>query len=880
MNLRLFHRLLSLFRPHQLDRDLSQEISAHIDLAAEENLKSGMSPQEARRRALLQFGSLPQALESARDQRSLPLLESLLQDARFSLRLFRKSPGFTAMAIFTLALGIGANTATFSCSNTFLRNPISFPQVDRLFMVMNQAPGDTEGSGEVTPADFLDIQSQNHSFEGLAAYNWADLNLTGVGGPVKVQGFRVTANFFDVLRATPLLGRSFVQGEDQPGGDSEVILSSGLWRRQFASDPNIVGRTVHLDGTPVRIVGVMNDAVRFPISAEVWVPLPFSPRERTDRTSHSLSPVARLKPGIPLAQAQAEMNSIQDRLRASFPKSESGWSVQLVSIGDFVVGPGRGYMLLTLCAVGFALLIACTNVMNLLLARSSVRQGEYAIRVALGATPSRLIRQALVESVLLAMGALGVGLLIGYVWISLIRSSMPPEVARFVPGWDQVRLDRGVFLYTFAVALAAGLVAGILPAFFGARANPNIALKESGRGPGSGVSRARLRSAFVIAEIALSLVLLVAAGLMVKGVNALLDLNFKFEPHSVLTFRVALPASRYDTPQKRLAFFDDLTNRLNRISGVSSSAASLQVPFSGGDSGDFSLEHQPPQPGEYRTAEFNNVDSSFFHLLHVPLIEGREFNEQDSLDSAPVAIVSQSFANRFWPGRTALGHRIKAGDENTSAPFATIVGVVSEVTYNPWRHTPLPAIYFPFRQHPESNACVSLHASSSISALIPALRPAVQSIDPDQPIYDVQSLDRLASNQLLGLSRVAALLGAVGVMALVLSAVGVSGVMAFAVAQRKHETGVRLALGATPSDVLRLFVFSGLKLLALGLIIGLPMAFALARLLSSLLFGVSSHDFVSFLGCTLLLASAVVLACYIPARAAARVDPINALRYE
>lgn len=452
-------RLRSLFRKDQLDRDLQNELATHLDMHIADNLRAGMSPEEARRNALLSLGGIEQTKESVRDQRAFPFLESLIQDMRFALRMFRKSPSFTTIAVFTLALGIGANTATFSVSNTFLRHPISFPEVDRLAMVMNQAPGQTEGWSEVSPADLRDWQMQSHSFESIGAYDWADLNLTGAGEPVKVQGFRVSANFFEVLRATPLLGRTFSSGEDEPGQDHVMILSAGLWHRQFGSDPAIAGRIVRLDGTPTQIIGVMKDDVRFPFGAELWIPLALSTQEKVQRSSHYLAPIARLKSGTTLAQAQTELSTIQNRLRTSFPRSETGWGVLLIPLGEFVAGPGHGYTILTLCAVAFVLLIACTNVTNLLLARSIGRQSEFAIRVALGASRSRLVRLALVESTLLAMSAMVFGLLIGSVWISLIRANMPPEVERFIPGWDQVRLDRGVFLYTFAVAFAAGLLA-------------------------------------------------------------------------------------------------------------------------------------------------------------------------------------------------------------------------------------------------------------------------------------------------------------------------------------------------------------------------------------------------------------------------------------
>ena len=528
-------------------------------------------------------------------------MHGFLQDIRYGLRMLAKAPEITLAAIFAFGLSIGANTATFSTANTFLLHPISLPQVDRLAMVLSCAPGQTEGWSEVSPAAFQEWRAQNHSFESLAAYEWDDVNLTGVGEPIKVQGFRVSANFFDVLRTRSFLGRTFLNGEDEPGRSQVVILGNGLWRRQFASDPGVIGRTIHLDGT--------------------------------------------------------------------------------------------------------------------------ARQ-------------------------------------------------------------------------------------------------------------------------------------------------------------SVLTFRVALPNSRYETPRQRAAFFDSLTERLNHSSSVQTSTVTIGMPFSGGDTDSYSIEGQPVQPGEFHEAEFNNVGVAFFQLLHVSLVAGREFSNSDSEESMPVAIVSANFAERNWPGKSALGHHIKPGDEDSKDPWATVVGVVAEVNYNLWRHDPPPAVYFPFRQRPGSNAFVAVRSNADQKTLIPMVRAAVAGIDPDQPLYDLFPLDRLISNQILGLSYIAVMMGVFGFMALVLSAVGVSGLMAHVVSQRVHEIGVRMAIGAKSAYVLRMFILNGLKLLALGVAIGLPLAFALARLLSSSLFGVQSNDFTSFSGGAWVLVAVVLFACYIPARAATRVDPIIALRYE
>ena len=805
---------------------------------------------------------------------------SLWQDIRLAFRMLAKSPGITLAAILAFGMGIGANTAVFSVSNAFLRHPISFPEADRIVMVLGRAPGQTEGWSEISPGDFQDWRTQSHSFESLAAYDWADINLTGVGEPVRLQGFRVSSNFFDVLHAQPILGRGFIKGEDERGQDRVAVLSAALWRRQFASSPTIVGRVIQVNGVPTQIVGVMNNKVRFPESAEIWVPLALTPEEKAMRTDRYVAPVGRLAAGISLEQAHAEMDAIQGRLETLYPETEKGWGVQCMTISDFIAGPGKSYCIMSLVAVGFLLLIACTNVTNLLIARSAARQNEFAIRLALGASRLRLIRQVLVESVLLAAAGTLAGLLLGSWWISLFRGAMPPEVERFIPTWDQVHLDSGTFLYTLAVALAAGILSGLFPAVRGFGGRLQETLREAGRGGDASVSRVRFRGALLVAQVALSLVLLVGAALMAKGLQTLFALNFKFDPDSVLTFQVALSNQKYATPEQRTAFFNSLTDRLNHTAGIAGAVAAHQLPFTGGDTEPFSIEGQPLQPGEFHAADFNHISTAFFQLLHIRVREGREFSERDSADAPRVAIVSEKFAKRFWPESSPLGHRIKPGNESSKEPWVTIVGVVPEVMYNPWLHEPPPTIYFPLAQRPLAYTYVAVRTNGDPRALIPAMRSAVSGIDVDQPIFDVLPLNRVISNEILGLSYAAVLLGVVGIMALGLSAVGVSGVMAHSVSQRVHEIGVRMALGANPRDVLLLIVGQGLKLLGLGVCIGLPLAFALARLLSSLLFGVESSDSLSFLGGALLLTAAVLLACYLPARQAMRVDPMVALRYE
>jgi putative ABC transport system permease protein len=808
-------------------------------------------------------------------------MHSIFQDLRFGLRMLAKNPGITLVAIFTLGLGIGANTATFSLSNTFLRKPVSFPEVKRLVMVLNHAPGQQgQDWSSASPADFLDWKKEARSFVGLAGYQWADVNLTGAGEPVKAQGFRVTPDFFDVLGIRAALGRGFVAGEDIPGQDATVILSYGLWAQQFASDPGIVGKTVKLDGRPCEIVGVMRQDLNFPASAALWIPMTFSTDEKQDRTSHNVYPLGRLKSGVSLRQAQAEMDAIQQRMPSLYPAAETGWSITVQDLGEFVAGYGRGYMLLMLGAVGFVLLIACANVTNLLLVRSTSRQNELAIRRALGGSRARVIRQLLMESLLLGMGGSVAGLLLGAWGISLLRGNMPPEVSRYIPSWNKVGLDREVFLYTLAVACVAGIIAGLVPAFQGSDSDSSEMLR-AGQRAGSTRSRTRLRNAFIVAEISLSLVLLVGAALMSKGVRSLFASNFKSDPQSVLTMRVALPESKYATPSQRSAFYDRFLERIRELHEVDSATVASVIPYDNeDDTPAFSIEGQPRQLGELRTAERNSVGPDYFRLLRVRLMEGREFTDRDSADSPRAAIVSESLARRYWPGTSALGRRLKIGDDDSKTPWVTVIGVVADVDYSPWEHDLVRAIYFPYRQDPHGSSYIAIRASGDLRSIIPAVKAALSSVDPDQPVYDILPYERVISDQILGLAYVAVVMGVLGLMALVMSAIGVSGVMAYSVTQRMQEIGLRMALGARPRDVLGLFLGGGLKLLAIGTAIGLPASYALARLLSSLLYGVSAADFFSYASGAILLAVVVVLGCYIPARRATRVDPMRALRYE
>ncbi|MGH9747204.1 MAG: ABC transporter permease [Candidatus Acidiferrales bacterium] len=809
-------------------------------------------------------------------------MQTLLQDIRYALRLLRKSPGFTVAAILTLALGIGANAAVFSVANAFLRKPIWFPEIDRLAMVINDLPGDSTGRNSVTPADYLAWKTQSQSFEKVGAYEWNGVNLTGTGDPQKLSGANVTSNFFDILQIGPQMGRAFLPEEEQPGHDQEVILGHGLWVRQFGSDPNILGKKIKIDGLSQTVVGVMGNDFDFPTSAQLWFPMTVTDKEKSLRNSHYVWPVARLRPGVSVEQAQAEMSAIQGRLQKDFPEEEKGWDARVLPMRYFAADQySRQYTLLLLVAVVFVLLIACANVANVQMSRATARRTEFAMREAIGASRGRIIRQLLTESTLLSLAGAALGLVFAKWALQLIVTNMPQDVARYVSAWKHIQLDFDALLFTTLIALAAGIVSGLAPAFQSSKLDLSEQLKEGARGSTGGRSRHFLRNALVVGEIAASLLLLIGAGLTVRGVRALLASHQTATPETLLTMRVTLSDSKYkERPQQR-AFYDQVLAQLNAVPGVKAASVASEVPFGdGGISDSFRVEGIAPQPGELRFAAINNVNGEFFHTMSIPLRDGRLFAEQDGPDAPRVAIISEKMARRFWPNESAIGKRVQQGNESSTKPWATVVGVVGDIRYRWFDREIYPSLYFPYQQSPRQYSYIAVRAQGDPRALIPAVRAGIATVDPDQPIFDIKTLDRVISESVVGLSYVAVMMGALGLIALVLAAVGVYGVMAYAVVERTHEFGVRLTLGAQPKEILHLVLSRGLLLLGLGMAIGLPISYGLARLLSSLIFGVSSTDAGIFSAITLFLAAIALAACYIPARRAMRVDPMVALRYE
>ncbi len=809
-------------------------------------------------------------------------MATLSHDMRFGLRMLLKSPGFTALAVLALALGIGANTAIFSVAIAILQKPVSFPQLDRLVVVVNVQPQDVLEANPASPADYLDWKRQAQSFTSMTAMHGIELNITGKGDPEKVHGEMIASNFFDVLGTGPVIGRAFLPEEEQLGRDQEVILGYGLWQRRFASDPNILGETISLNGSSYTIVGVLGSEFNFPAQSALYIPLAMDDATKAVRADHFIRPIARLTPGVSLRDAQAEMFTIEGRLQQQFPDTEKAWSVRVLPLKTWVSGElADEYCQMLIGAAILVLLIACANVANLLFARSASRIREMAVRQALGASRVRIIRQLLTESLLLATVGACLGLLLGMWGIDAIRRYMPPEVEQFLPYWRHVRLETDVFWYTVAVAFLAGIVSGLAPAFQSSRFDVYEDLKEGGRSSSAGQSRQRLRSIFVVAEISLSLILLVGAGLMTKGVRALLTVNPNLNPENVLTMRVSLPPSKYKTPQQRVAFYTRALDGLQSLPGVKTSIVAAALPSSGEQDGEpISIQGRQKQPGEDDTININSVSPNYFRGMNIPLHQGRFLSESDGPDQPIVAVISQDFARRFFGRENPLGKFIKLGAEDSKTPWAQVVGVVGNVHYEPYDRKEMPTVYMPYQQSPTDLVFLSIRTDGDPSSYSPSARSQIMRIDPDQPVFEILPFEKVIQNHLLGLSYVATMMTLMGIMALLLASIGVYGVMAYAVTERTHEIGVRLALGAQPRDVLQLVLRRGLILTFVGLLIGLPIAFGVAQLLSNIIYGVSAADLVTFGSIGALMCVITFLACYIPARRAMQVDPMIALRYE
>ncbi len=808
----------------------------------------------------------------------------LWQDIRYGVRTLRKSPGFTLTAIATLALGIGATTANFSVCDAMLWKPLPVPNLSRLAMVLQRIPGDPNEWEWMSPADLGDIRLQQSVFEDVAAWDDALSNLAGNGAaPERATRYLVSANFFALVGTQPALGRTFASDEDQPGREHVVVLSDALWRRRFAADPAIVGRDIRIDDEDYRVIGVMPRKFVFPMTSELWTPLKLTAADRVARGDHFLAVMGLLKPGRTVRQAEAEMETIAARLALQYPNTNHGRRFFSMGAHDYLIGTyTHQYSLMMFVSVLFVLLIACANVANLQFARALGRSREVAVRAALGAGRWRLIAQYLTESLTLSLVGAALGLLIASWDIQAILAGMPADIARYIPGWYDIKMDQRTLLFTLLAAVASGVLAGLVPAWQGTRSNLHEALMEGGRSASAGRGRARLRGFLVAAEIALSVVLLVGASLMIRGTGALLNSSQRFEPETLLTLRLAITENRYPKDSQRAAFYRQVIERATAIPGVRAAFAVKSMPYSGHATGrGFAIENRVPEPGNRPGALFQAVTPNYFSAMHVPLRQGRLLSPSDGPDNPRVAVISEHTAQRWWPGEPApIGKRFRFDSATGGGEWVTIVGIAADVPHNPFERGPGEVVYVPLEQFPQEHTDFGVRTAGDPRLFESAVVKAIHSVDPEEPIAEVLPFEDLANHQTLGLIYVAAIMGVYGLVALILSSVGVYGVMSYLVSQQTHDIGVRVALGASRPNVLGMVFRRGLATVAGGMAVGLIAAYAVARLLALLIFGVPASDPATFLGIPLVLLGAAALAIYIPARRATSIDPMVALRYE
>ena len=808
---------------------------------------------------------------------------NLLQDVRYGARMLGKSPGFAITAILTMALGIGVTTAIYSACDAMLWKPVPLPHMESLVTILQGAPDDLNHWDSATPADIADIRRENTTLASLASWTGGLANLGASGGePERVIQALVNANFFDVVGVQPVRGRAFQPGEDQAGREHEVILSDGLWRRRFASDPGIVGQSIRLDDQLYTVVGIMPANYDFPLASDIWTPMVLTPVQRTTRTGQILQSIARLKPGQTVQQAAAEISGIGARLEKLYPNSNKNRRFVIWPTLRFIVDyETHQYMIMLLGSVAFVLLIACANVANLQFARATGRLREVAVRRALGASRARIVTQLLTESVLLSIAAAGLGLLIARWELRAMQSGMPPEIQRYILGWNDMHLDSRALLFTLAAALVSGILAGLSPAWQCSQPNLTFALKEGGRSSSQGKARQRLRNILVASEVALAVVLLVGASLMVRGFRSFIQSGAALEPSTLLTLRLAITDTKYHEKYQVAEFYRQVLERIQALPGVRSAVAVSALPYSDHSSGrNFTIEGRPIEPGDQPSGMYQVASPEYFSTLHIPLRAGRLLSPGDGPEAPKVALISERMAQRWWKNESPLGRRIKIGEPDFKSPWMTIVGVVGDVMHNPYERVARRTFYVPYQQSPVLFMDIGVRTAGDPMLVAPAVTAAIHSVDPEQPITDLRSMERSIHNRSIGLNYMAALMGIFGGVALLLSAIGVYGVMAYLVSEQTQEIGLRMALGAPRTSVLQMIFRRGLTTIGSGLIIGLPLAYAFARLMSSLIFGVTPTDATTFVGIPVALMAAAALAIYIPARRAMKIDPIVALRYE
>ena len=883
MAMKFLNKLSLLFGRRRFHDELDEEIAFHRAQAEQEFVSEGMTPEEARYAAMRQFGNGTRIKE-----RSLEVIgfrgETVVQDVRYAIRQLWASPAFTIVILLTLALSIGANSAIFSVINGVLLKRLPYEQPERLVRIFLSSSSYPRFS--LNPFDFRDYRARNQSFESMAAFTRGDVQLSGSGEPVRVNGFGITAGYFHVLGLRPELGREFDQAAEIPGNGLQVILSNRLWRTRFGADPNVIGRKITINMQPYTVVGVMpagtvhpgNEyhSVAYGEDVDAWWPFSFEGNPNR-RGSHYIEGIARLKSDVGLEQARTEMNAIMAQLGREHP-GDSGWKVLVIPLYSEVVGASRPMLLMLLGAVVIVLLIACANAANLLLARASSRQREIAVRLAMGAPRARIMRQMMTESLLISFLGGGLGLALAFIGVKALVALLPADFPRA----QDIHVSAPVLAFTILVTVATGILFGLAPAFQATRADPREGLQKGGRTTIGSGRQSRLRDALVVAEVSLACVLLIGAGLMLRSLLNQLHLDPGFQQEHVITASISLPHVNYGKREQVARFFDGLVTNLNRLPDVESAGAGSDLPWTGYDENSgFTIEGKKPPAGEEFHARYHMATPGYFSALGIPLVAGRFFTEADTKDTQQVVLINHAMANKYWPNENVIGKRMTFEDEPKEKDWLTIVGVVGDVKDQPNSPAAQPAFWWPELQSGwTSDMSVVIRARGTPSLLADALRNEVHRIDPALAVADVKLMDSIVNSSVSTPRFAFALVGLFAGLAVLLAGIGTYGVISYSVSQRTPELGIRMALGAVRSDVMGLVLSHAARLAVLGTALGVVAAFALSRLLKSLIFDVSPADpatFVSVAGIVILVA---LLAGYVPALRATATDPMNALRAE
>ena len=876
----VIRRFANLFRRSRLNREIDAELQSHIALRIDANIAAGMSPQEARRDALLRFGNPTTTKERVASVDALLAVESVWTDVCYAWRQLLKSPGFAITAVLTLAIGIGANTAIFSSMDAVVLRPLAVPDLNRVVTIAEQnASG---GYEQVALANYEDWIRQSRSFEELSVRTSDSRSMTRAGDAAQVQVALTSASIFSVLRVQAALGRVYLENECQPGRDSVAVLNYAFWKQHFGGDPSVLGRQIELDQRAYTVIGVLPKSVQYPPEADVFLPFAPTPQQLGNRNAHDYLVTGRLRQGVALKQAQAEMRTIAERLSKDYPATNLGWTVKVEPLLDGINGDLTPlYYRLLMGATLFVLLVVCANIANLQFARGIERLPEIAMRTALGASRARIMRQLLTENILLALiGAAG-GLVFGAVYLHFTLIAMPERIARYMAGWSHISLNGRALAFSLLLAATAGILAGFAPAIEMLRVNLLDQLKAGSRGTiGSGRSH-RLRNIFAALQISLAVALVIGAALMSKGMWSLLHIADVYQPKQMLTFNVSLPVARYDTPQKLAGWYADSLAKLRALPGVTRAEVTGALPYSdNGWNRQVNIENRPVMPGKIQDALNLPVSAGYFSAMHIRLISGRGFTNSDSLGSLPVAVVSRRFVAQYFPGENPVGHRIRMGRPDSRNPWLTIVGVAEEAPYTLWDQTPYSAVYMSVAQVPPTGVTYAVMTNGDPLALADSARKALAGLDPMLPLNTVETYAQVIHDSLIGLMYAAFMLSIDALIALLLAAIGIFGVMANLVGERTREIGVRLAMGARREDVLRLILRRASWLTAAGVGSGLLLAFALAHLVANLLRGVRPDDPVVFATITAVIAAIALGSSWIPAHRAAHVDPMQALRSE